>query len=203
MESMYGDPHAAHRSALAAAGSHSHHSVSVSPASAAAAAAAAHLNSHGAAAAAAAAAAMHHSAAAAAAAAAQHSQSPYHSLGNHVSAQQVGANHMAAAAAAAAASSSVPDVHKRDKDAIYGYVIVVWPLFFFFITCTLYTLQLYHLNCKKRFNTIVQYSTVHTVPSVACSESMYIVLCCGQQQQLFQPLHTAALWNRWSVRDLY
>ena len=121
MESMYGDPHAAHRSALAAAGSHSHHSVSVSPASAAATAAAAHLNSHGAAAAAAAAAAMHHSAAAAAAAAAQHSQSPYHSLGNHVSAQQVGANHMAAAAAAAA-SSSVPDVHKRDKDAIYGYV---------------------------------------------------------------------------------
>lgn len=116
MESMYGDPHAAHRSALAA-GSHSHHSVSVSPASAAAAAAA-HLNSHGAAAAAAAAAAMHHSAAAAAAVAAQqHSQSPYHSLGNHVSAQQVGANHMAAAAAA---SSSVPDVHKRDKDAIYG-----------------------------------------------------------------------------------
>jgi hypothetical protein len=114
---MYGDPHAAHRSALAS--SHSHHSVSVSPASAAAAAAAAHLNSHGAAAAAAAAAAMHHSAAAAAAAAAQqHSQSPYHSLGNHVSAQQVGANHMTSTAA----SSSVPDVHKRDKDAIYGYV---------------------------------------------------------------------------------
>lgn len=112
---MYGDPHAAHRSALAS--SHSHHSVSVSPASAAAAAAAAHLNSHGAAAAAAAAAAMHHSAAAAAAAAAQqHSQSPYHSLGNH--AQQVGANHMTSTAA----SSSVPDVHKRDKDAIYGYV---------------------------------------------------------------------------------
>lgn len=114
---MYGDPHAAHRSALA--NSHSHHSVSVSPASAAAAAAAAHLNSHGAAAAAAAAAAMHHSAAAAAAAAQQHSQSPYHSLGNHVSAQQVAANHMSSASA----SSSVPDVHKRDKDAIYGYVI--------------------------------------------------------------------------------
>ncbi|XP_045029111.1 homeobox protein homothorax [Daphnia magna] len=115
---MYGDPHAAHRSALA--NSHSHHSVSVSPASAAAAAAAAHLNSHGAAAAAAAAAAMHHSAAAAAAAAQQHSQSPYHSLGNHVSAQQVAANHMSSASA----SSSVPDVHKRDKDAIYGH-----PLF--------------------------------------------------------------------------
>lgn len=111
MESMYGDPHAAHRSALAA-GSHSHHSVSVSPAAAAAAAAAA---------------AMHHSAAAAAAVAAQqHSQSPYHSLGNHTS-QQVGgggANHMSAAAAAAAASSSVPDVHKRDKDAIYGYLFI-------------------------------------------------------------------------------
>lgn len=117
---MYGDPHAAHRSALAS--SHSHHSVSVSPASAAAAAAAAHLNSHGAAAAAAAAAAMHHSAAAAAAAAAQqHSQSPYHNLGNH--AQQVGANHMTSSAA----SSSVPDVHKRDKDAIYGYVHFVFP----------------------------------------------------------------------------
>ena len=97
MESMY-DPHAAHRSLP----SHSHHSVSVSPAATAAAAAAA--------------AAMHHSAAAAAAAAAQ-SHSPYHSIGNHVS--QVGANHMAAAAAAAA---NVPDVHKRDKDAIYGSV---------------------------------------------------------------------------------
>jgi len=104
--SMY-DPHGAHRTGLA---SHSHHSVSVSPA---AAAAAAHLN-HGAAAAAAAAAAMHHSAAAAAAAA--HSHSPYHSVGNHVS--QVGTNHMSAA------SASVPDVHKRDKDAIYGH-----PLF--------------------------------------------------------------------------
>ena len=111
--SMY-DPHGAHRS-LPSIPSHSHHAVSISPA---AAAAAAHLN-HGAAAAAAAAAAMHHSAAAAAAA---HSHSPYHSVGNHVS--QVGANHMAAAAAAA----SVPDVHKRDKDAIYGSVIV-----FFFI----------------------------------------------------------------------
>ena len=104
MESMYGDPHGANRS-LAASGHGGHHSVSP-----AAAAAAAHLN-HGAAAAAAAAAAMHHSAAAAAAAA---GHSPYHGLGNHVS--QVGTNHMAAATAA----SSVPDVHKRDKDAIYG-----------------------------------------------------------------------------------
>ena len=199
MESMYGDPHAAHRSALAAAGSHSHHSVSVSPASAAAAAAAAHLNSHGAAAAAAAAAAMHHSAAAAAAAAAQHSQSPYHSLGNHVSAQQVGANHMAAAAAAAAASSSVPDVHKRDKDAIYGYV-TIWSL-----SSVLSFSFKKEGKKKRRKKNKVQYCTVHrtvpyrTVLSVACRTNPLFSRYCGQW---------ASSYSRYTqhsdvVRDLY
>lgn len=106
MESMY-DPHGA-----SAAGHRG------------AAAAAAHLN-HGAAAAAAAAAAMHHSAAAAAAAA---GHSPYHGLTNaHVS--QVGTNHMAASQAA---TTSVPDVHKRDKDAIYGFVTTT-SLFIYFL----------------------------------------------------------------------
>ena len=105
MESMY-DPHGA-SAAGHRGGAHTAASV----------AAAAHLN-HGAAAAAAAAAAMHHSAAAAAAAA---GHSPYHGLTNaHVS--QVGTNHMAASQAA---TTSVPDVHKRDKDAIYGYVDTV------------------------------------------------------------------------------
>lgn len=75
---------------------------------AAAAAAAAHHSPH-----------MNH---AAAVAAAMH---PYHAASvaaaNHVSPAALTANHVMGPA--------VPDVHKRDKDAIYGYVLYIFNLF--------------------------------------------------------------------------